>query len=81
MKGTTNPQKKDLLRRLVKKVLVHDKRTIEIWYALPNPRRFEDWGNWLPGLVSQSVVLWDQIGLEAVRGSKGHTSFRLLGQA
>ncbi len=32
----TNPQKKDLLRRLVKKVLVHDKRTIEIWYALPN---------------------------------------------
>ena len=31
-----NPQKKDLLRRLVKKVLVHDKRTIEIWYALPN---------------------------------------------
>jgi hypothetical protein len=32
----TNPQKKDLLRRLVKKALVHDKRTIEIWYALPN---------------------------------------------
>ncbi len=32
----TNPQKKDLLRRLVKKVLVHDKRTIEIWYALPH---------------------------------------------
>ena len=32
----TNPQKKDLLRRLVKKVLAHDKRTIEIWYALPN---------------------------------------------
>jgi len=32
----TNPQKKDLLRRLVKKVLVHDRRTIEIWYGLPN---------------------------------------------
>jgi chromosome segregation ATPase len=32
----TNPQKKDLLRQLVKKVLVHDRRTIEIWYALPN---------------------------------------------
>ena len=29
--------KKDLLRRMVKKVLIHDKRTIEIWYALPNP--------------------------------------------
>jgi hypothetical protein len=32
----TNPQKKDLLRRLVKKVLIHDRRTVEIWYALPN---------------------------------------------
>ena len=32
----TNPQKKDLLRRLVKKVLIHDRRTIEIWYGLPN---------------------------------------------
>ncbi len=32
----TNPQKKDLLRRLVKKVLVHDRCTIEIWYGLPN---------------------------------------------
>ena len=36
-----NPQKKDLLRRMVKKVLVHDRRTIEIWYRLPNPRGFE----------------------------------------
>jgi hypothetical protein len=26
----TNPQKKDLLRRMVKKVLVHDRRTFEI---------------------------------------------------
>jgi hypothetical protein len=37
-----NPQKKDLLRRMVKKVLVHSRRTIEIWYALPNRRGFED---------------------------------------
>lgn len=44
-----NPKKKDLLRRLVKKVLVHSRRTIEIWYALPNPRRFEDWHKWLLG--------------------------------
>jgi hypothetical protein len=36
MEAGTNPQKKDLLRRLVKKVLFHDKCTIEIWYALPN---------------------------------------------
>jgi hypothetical protein len=32
----TNPEKKDLLHRLVKKVLIHDRGTIEIWYALPN---------------------------------------------
>ncbi|MBN1884921.1 MAG: hypothetical protein JW876_05310, partial [Candidatus Krumholzibacteriota bacterium] len=42
-----NPKKKDLLRRLVKKVLVHDRRTIEIWYGLPNPQGCEDWNNWL----------------------------------
>ncbi|MCK5597203.1 MAG: hypothetical protein KAJ04_07130, partial [Candidatus Eisenbacteria sp.] len=29
-------QKKDLLRRLVKKFLAHDKRTIGICYASPN---------------------------------------------
>jgi len=32
----TSPQQKDLLHRLVKKVLVHDRRTVEVWYALPN---------------------------------------------
>ena len=42
------PQKKHLLHRLVKKVLVHDRRTVEIWYGLPNPQRFEDWNKWLP---------------------------------
>lgn len=47
-----NPKKKDLLRRLVKKVLVHDRRTIEIWYGLPNPQGCEDWNNWLPWLDS-----------------------------
>lgn len=44
-----NPQKKHLLHRLVKKVLVHDRRTIEVWYGLPNARRFEDCNRWLPG--------------------------------
>lgn len=38
-----NAQKKDLLRRMVKKVLIHDRRTVEVWYGLPNARRFEDW--------------------------------------
>jgi hypothetical protein len=45
----TNPQKKDLLRRLVKKVLVHDGRTIEIWYGLPNQASICIPGIWLPG--------------------------------
>ncbi len=43
-----NPQKKHLLHRLVKKVLVHDRRTLEVWYALPNRRGFEDCNKWLP---------------------------------
>ncbi len=49
MAAGTNPQKKHLLKRMVKKVLVHDRRTIEIWYCLPNPQRFENRENWLPG--------------------------------
>ncbi len=32
----TNPQKKHLLRRVVKTVLIHDRRMIEVWYCLPN---------------------------------------------
>ena len=30
-----NAQKKHLLQKLVKKVLIHDKRTVEVWYGLP----------------------------------------------
>ena len=48
MAAGTNPQKKDLFHRLVKKALVHDRRTVEVWYGLPNPGRFEHWNNWLP---------------------------------
>lgn len=33
----TNPKKKHLLRLLVKKVLVHDRHTVEVWYALLPP--------------------------------------------
>jgi hypothetical protein len=29
-------KKKHLLRRMVKKVLNHDRRKIEVWYCLPN---------------------------------------------
>jgi len=31
-----NPKKKRLLRQLMKKVLIHDRRTVEVWYGLPN---------------------------------------------
>ena len=44
----TNPQKKDLLRRLVKKVLVHDRRTVEVWYELPNQASVRTPGNMAP---------------------------------
>ncbi len=44
----TNPQKKHLLRRLVKKVLVHDRHTVEIWYGLPNPPSVRTPGNKAP---------------------------------
>ena len=44
--------KRDLLHRLVKEVRVHDRRTIEVWYALPNPERFESWNKWLLGADS-----------------------------
>jgi hypothetical protein len=43
------PPQKHLLHRLVKKVLVPDRRTGEIWHGLPNPQRFADWNKWLPG--------------------------------
>ena len=44
----TNPQKKHLLRRLVKKVLVHDRRTVEVWYGLPNSSQVSRPGNLAP---------------------------------
>lgn len=44
----TNPQKKHLLRRLVKKVLVSDRRTIEVWYGLPNRNSIRTPGSLAP---------------------------------
>lgn len=48
----TGDQRKDLLHRLVKKVLVHDRRTVEVWYALPNRGDLAISNTWLPGLDS-----------------------------
>jgi len=40
MADAPNPQKKYLMKRLIKKVVVHDRRTVEIWYCLPNRDSF-----------------------------------------
>jgi hypothetical protein len=52
----TNPQKKDPFRHLVKKVLIHDRRTIEICYALPSQASVRRQGHLAPhgGRVSNS---------------------------
>ena len=44
----TNPQKKHLLRHMVKKVLIHDRRTIEVWYGLPNQASVRTAGHLAP---------------------------------
>ena len=49
MADGTNAQRKDLLHRVVKKVLVHDRRTLEVWYALPNRQAIEYSNNCLAG--------------------------------
>jgi len=48
MAEASGPQRKDFLRRMEKKVLVHDRRTVEIRHGLPNPQRFEYCNIWLP---------------------------------
>ena len=65
----TNPQQKDLLHLLVKKVLVHDRRTIEIWYALPNQAS-----------VRTPAHLAPQVGLEptTLRLTAGCSTIELL---
>jgi len=47
-----NPKKKHLLHRLVKKVLIHSRKTVEIWYVLPNSQRFANRNIWLPSCNS-----------------------------
>ncbi len=57
MAAGTTAQRKDLLHRVVKKVLIRDRRTVEVWYALPNRGPFESWNNWLPGQDSNPALL------------------------
>lgn len=46
-------KKRHLLHLLVKNVLIHDRRTVEVWYSLtirlPQGRGCENWDIWLPG--------------------------------
>ena len=39
MATAENAKKKHLLRQLVKKVLIHSRDTVEVWYGLPAPDR------------------------------------------
>jgi len=55
MAAGTSAQKKDLLHRVVKKVLIKDRHTVEVWYALPNRGAIESWNNWLPSLQSKQT--------------------------
>jgi site-specific DNA recombinase len=56
-----NAKKKHLLHRLVKKVLIHSRQTIEIWYMLPNSQRFADSNIWLPPWVTLRMLVVDLI--------------------
>ena len=52
----SNPERKNLLHKLVKEVRVQSKTTAEVWYAFPRPQvrggAFVDSQIWLRALVS-----------------------------
>ncbi len=73
-----NPKKKHLLHRLVKKVLIHSRDTIEVWYCLPNAQRFVDCNIWLPKCASTRTrpgrvepEVWFRIIHAALNGQNG----------
>ena len=72
MAAGTTPQQKHVLHHLVKKVLVHDRRTVEVWYGLPNPPS-----------VSRPGKLAPQAGLEpaTLRLTAGCSAIELLRNA
>ncbi len=56
-----NPKKKHLLHQLVKKVLIHRRDTIEVWYSLPIPQRFADCNILLPECTTMRTRPgWDE---------------------
>ena len=43
---------------MVKKVLIHSRQTIEVWYGLPNFQRFADGNTWLPECAGLLTAKW-----------------------
>jgi hypothetical protein len=66
MASGTHPQQKDLIKRLVKKVIVHDRRTVEIWYGLPNQTPVRTPGQLAPRGLHHSNTM-----RRSVRGIQG----------
>ena len=79
LEAGTGEQKKHLLRKLVKKVLIHEKRKIEVWYRLPNPPNIRTLAHMAPRMCQytnpqesvQSGVFLRVIHV-AARGSAGY---------
>ncbi|MBW2148499.1 MAG: recombinase zinc beta ribbon domain-containing protein, partial [Deltaproteobacteria bacterium] len=57
MEEGTNPQKKHLMQKLINRVVVHDRRTVEIWYWLPNSSSFGSHSYLAPRVVLSRTFL------------------------
>ncbi len=55
MKKGTNQKKKHLLRQVVKKVRIHDRRTVEIWSGLPNRASVSTPGHLAPWMCQYAI--------------------------
>ena len=58
MEEGTNPQKKHLMQKLINRVVVHDRRTVEIWYWLPNRSSFGSHSYLAPGEGLEPPTKW-----------------------
>lgn len=75
--GTPTYQQKELLRLMLQEAVVSGERLELALYAKPHQVNDDNSGvgrsetsNWLPGLASQSVVLWDRVCLEGNEGRR-----------
>ena len=84
-------QQKELLRLVLHKaILAPDSMKMALYGRQPETELFSPCESavrsqtptWLPGLVSQSVLLWDQSRIEMKRVARGHMRISLIrGQA